>query len=279
MRIAVRAIARVHVLIGRASLDCGVLAAQRGDLPRSSVRPGLAPAWPPVAVPGCRAPAAHSRRRARQDARHRPRASTTRSRAAGSIGRAPSSRSAAAWSATSRGLRRPPTCAASGWSRCRRRCWRRWTARSAARSASTCRRARTSSARFTRRRWSSAIRRCCDAAGREFRAGLYEVVKYGVIASRPLFDRVTSRLDAHLRPRPRGAHVASSPSAAASRRRSSLTDERESGLRRVLNFGHTVGHALEAVTRYRRFRHGEAIGYGMLAAARLSVDARHDAQR
>ena len=50
-----------------------------------------------------------------------------------------------------------------------------------------------------------------------------------------------------------------------------MSDERESGPRRVLNFGHTIGHALEAITRYRRFRHGEAIGYGMLAAANLSV--------
>jgi 3-dehydroquinate synthase len=48
-------------------------------------------------------------------------------------------------------------------------------------------------------------------------------------------------------------------------------DERESGLRRSLNYGHTVGHALEAVTKYRRFRHGEAIAYGMLAAADLAV--------
>ena len=48
-------------------------------------------------------------------------------------------------------------------------------------------------------------------------------------------------------------------------------DERESGLRRVLNFGHTVGHALEAVTKYKRFRHGEAIGYGMLAALAIGV--------
>jgi 3-dehydroquinate synthase len=46
-------------------------------------------------------------------------------------------------------------------------------------------------------------------------------------------------------------------------------DERESGPRRVLNFGHTAGHALEAVTKYRRFRHGEAVAYGMLAAAEL----------
>ena len=48
-------------------------------------------------------------------------------------------------------------------------------------------------------------------------------------------------------------------------------DEREGGLRRILNFGHTAGHAIEAVTRYRRFRHGEAIAYGMLAVADLGV--------
>jgi 3-dehydroquinate synthase len=48
-------------------------------------------------------------------------------------------------------------------------------------------------------------------------------------------------------------------------------DEREGGLRRILNFGHTIGHALEAITKYRRFRHGEAIAYGMLGAADLAV--------
>ena len=49
------------------------------------------------------------------------------------------------------------------------------------------------------------------------------------------------------------------------------SDERESGPRRVLNFGHTAGHALEAVTKYRRFRHGEAVAYGMLTAAELAL--------
>ena len=44
-------------------------------------------------------------------------------------------------------------------------------------------------------------------------------------------------------------------------------DEREGGLRRVLNLGHTLGHALESVTRYRRFTHGEAVGWGMIGAA------------
>jgi 3-dehydroquinate synthase len=105
---------------------------------------------------------------------------------------------------------------------------------------------------------------------REFRAGLYEVVKYGVIASRSLFDRVGSTLTA-LFAREAGALL---PVIAESCRiKASIVeqDERESGLRRTLNFGHTVGHALEAITKYRRFRHGEAIAYGMLAAAELAV--------
>jgi 3-dehydroquinate synthase len=47
-------------------------------------------------------------------------------------------------------------------------------------------------------------------------------------------------------------------------------DEREGGLRQILNFGHTVGHALEAVTHYRRLKHGEAVGYGMKCAAMIA---------
>ena len=105
---------------------------------------------------------------------------------------------------------------------------------------------------------------------REFRSGLYEVVKYGMIASRRLFDLVSQQT------RPifaRNPDVLVPAIVESCRIKGDVvtTDERESGLRRILNYGHTVGHALEAVTRYRRFRHGEAIAYGMLAAADLAV--------
>jgi len=105
---------------------------------------------------------------------------------------------------------------------------------------------------------------------REFRSGLYEVVKYGVIASRSLFDRVSHGTKAIFA---RDAEALGPAIVESCRIKADVVskDEREGGLRRILNFGHTVGHALEAVTRYRRFRHGEAIAYGMLAAADLAV--------
>jgi len=105
---------------------------------------------------------------------------------------------------------------------------------------------------------------------REFRAGLYEVVKYGIIASAGLFDRVATTLPA-LFDRDPAAVAAVVAESCRIKADVVSADERESGLRRVLNFGHTVGHALEAVTKYRRFRHGEAVAYGMLAALALGV--------
>jgi len=105
---------------------------------------------------------------------------------------------------------------------------------------------------------------------REFRSGLYEVIKYGVIASRPLFERLERDLD---EVKARDVGVLTPVIATCCRIKADVVarDEREAGPRRVLNFGHTVAHALEAVTDYRRFRHGEAVAYGMLAAAGLSV--------
>ena len=105
---------------------------------------------------------------------------------------------------------------------------------------------------------------------REFRSGLYEVVKYGVIASRSLFDLVTRDTKAIFAREP-DVLVPAIVESCRIKADVVTKDERESGLRRILNFGHTVGHALEAVTKYRRFRHGEAIAYGMLAAADLAV--------
>ena len=106
---------------------------------------------------------------------------------------------------------------------------------------------------------------------REFRAGLYEVVKYGVIASRDLFERVERDLTAIFRRR-LDALVPVIGESCRIKAEVVAADERESGLRRVLNFGHTVGHAIEAVSGYRRYRHGEAVGYGMLAAADIAAE-------
>ena len=104
---------------------------------------------------------------------------------------------------------------------------------------------------------------------RELRAGLYEVVKYGVIADRALFDRLVDDLPEIFARRP---ELLVDIVAASCRIKADVVadDEREGGRRRILNFGHTAGHALEAVTRYRRLRHGEAVAYGMLVATRLA---------
>ena len=105
---------------------------------------------------------------------------------------------------------------------------------------------------------------------REFRSGLYEVVKYGMIASRELFDRVAHHTKEIFAKDPDVLLPAIVESCRIKAKVVSA-DEREGGLRRILNFGHTVGHALETVTKYRRYRHGEAIALGMLAAADLGV--------
>ena len=105
---------------------------------------------------------------------------------------------------------------------------------------------------------------------REFRAGLYEVIKYGVIADTRIFRRLERDLDAIVR-RDTNAVAPIITASCRVKARVVAKDEREAGLRRILNFGHTAGHAIEAVTRYRRFRHGEAVAYGMLAAADLAV--------
>jgi 3-dehydroquinate synthase len=108
---------------------------------------------------------------------------------------------------------------------------------------------------------------------REFRAGLYEVIKYGVISDPTLLDRMRDSITAIFN---RDGEAIEPLVSASCRIKAAVVsaDERESGLRRILNFGHTVGHALESVTKYKQFRHGEAVGYGMLAALAIGVDRR-----
>jgi 3-dehydroquinate synthase len=105
---------------------------------------------------------------------------------------------------------------------------------------------------------------------REFRAGLYEVVKYGVTSSASLFARIGRDLNAIVDREPAALAAIISESCQI-KATVVAADEKEAGPRRILNFGHTAGHAIEAVTKYRRFRHGEAVAYGMLVAAEIGA--------
>ncbi len=119
---------------------------------------------------------------------------------------------------------------------------------------------------------------------REFRSAFAEIIKYGVIWDAELFDRLeaTSNL--------KEPHNISPSTLLFFLKRSCQAkadivaqDERETGLRILLNYGHTIGHALESVTEYRKFRHGEAVAIGMILAGDIAVFlnlwSRQEAQR
>jgi 3-dehydroquinate synthase len=104
---------------------------------------------------------------------------------------------------------------------------------------------------------------------REYRAGLYEIIKCGVIRDAGLFDVMDQCASAVLAQEP--AMIERIIASAVRIKAQVVTaDEREGDLRRILNFGHTFGHALEAETRYECFLHGEAIAWGMRAATILA---------
>lgn len=104
---------------------------------------------------------------------------------------------------------------------------------------------------------------------REYRAGIQEVVKCGIIRSEPLFNFMRDNASDVLS-RSEGAVGRMVAESVRIKCEVVSADEKEGGLRRILNFGHTVGHALEAETNYTHFLHGEAVGVGMKAAAELS---------
>jgi 3-dehydroquinate synthase len=104
---------------------------------------------------------------------------------------------------------------------------------------------------------------------REYCAGLFEIIKCGIIADAELFGILREKKDAVL---DRDSATLERIISDSVRIKAEVVtaDEKEGGLRRILNFGHTFGHALEAETGYERLLHGEAVGWGMLAATELS---------
>lgn len=116
----------------------------------------------------------------------------------------------------------------------------------------------------------------------ELRAGLQESIKAGVISDAKLFGYLERNVDAVLQGDAKAlTHVV----AASVRVKADVvaSDERESGLRMILNYGHTLGHAIEAATGYKQLLHGEAVGWGSIAATRLGwlrgMIAERDAER
>ncbi|MGF1603442.1 MAG: 3-dehydroquinate synthase [Thermosynechococcaceae cyanobacterium] len=108
---------------------------------------------------------------------------------------------------------------------------------------------------------------------REFRAGMAEVIKYGVIWDKALFLDLerAPRLDQrrYLSPELLTKILQQSCQAKA---QVVSQDEKEGGLRAILNYGHTIGHAIESLTHYRTFKHGEAVALGMIAAGQIAVE-------
>jgi 3-dehydroquinate synthase len=106
---------------------------------------------------------------------------------------------------------------------------------------------------------------------RELRSGLSEVIKYGIIYEKAFLSSVVANLPGLLQ---RDEALLTNVIARSCEIKAEVVgqDETEQGLRAILNFGHTIGHALEAVTSYRRFKHGEAIAIGMVAACLLGEE-------
>lgn len=117
---------------------------------------------------------------------------------------------------------------------------------------------------------------------REYAAGLAEVVKYGAVLDGEFFSLLEESRDRILK-RDKEALRAIVSRSCAIKARVVAADEREAGMRAVLNYGHTLGHAVEALTGFKKFLHGEAVAMGMVQAARISeardLASREDTER
>lgn len=104
---------------------------------------------------------------------------------------------------------------------------------------------------------------------KELIAGLVEVIKYGVIRSKPLFEYIENSLSGILELSEDAIeHIVFN----SCRIKTEIVeeDEKEEGIRAILNYGHTIGHAIEALTNYCQYRHGEAVGIGMIYASKIA---------
>jgi 3-dehydroquinate synthase len=116
----------------------------------------------------------------------------------------------------------------------------------------------------------------------QLRAGLQESIKAGIIYDAKLFRYMEQNADAILAPKKNpDPNVLTRIVAASVRVKADVVskDEKESGLRMILNFGHTIGHAIEAATNYKQLLHGEAVGWGSIAALNVAVARKTIAQK
>jgi len=117
---------------------------------------------------------------------------------------------------------------------------------------------------------------------REFTGGLAEVIKYGIIKDKNFFKYIEKNINKIKSLDPKMLEYVINKSCVIKKRIVEV-DEKESGIRAILNFGHTIGHAIEAATKYNKYLHGEAIAVGMVCASQISVRlgilGKRDAQR
>lgn len=105
---------------------------------------------------------------------------------------------------------------------------------------------------------------------REYIAGLAETIKYGFIYDKEFFEWCENNID-NLLERQANAIVSAVKKSCEIKAKIVAKDEKESGVRAILNFGHTFAHAIEAATEYKQYLHGEAVAIGMLMASKLSL--------
>ena len=114
--------------------------------------------------------------------------------------------------------------------------------------------------------------------GREYKAGLAEIIKYGLIKNKKLLDYLFAN-EVKINDKALDALEYIIYESVKTKAKIVSMDEKESGLRAILNFGHTFGHAIEAHHNYKSFLHGEAVAIGMLIAAKLSQLENHISEK